>query len=73
MIQTAGKRKINCPICKKQTEWQGNPYRPFCSERCRLVDLGAWADGTYSVKLDNTPEVEDSQVKQPEHSNPHDP
>jgi uncharacterized protein len=36
-----------CPICKKGVETSSgrNPYRPFCSERCRLVDLGSWLDG----------------------------
>ena len=41
--------KLNCPICKRETVWEENPSRPFCSERCRLVDLGAWASGEYRV------------------------
>lgn len=44
--------KIKCPVCKKEIIWQGNPFRPFCSERCSLVDLGKWADGKYSVKAE---------------------
>jgi len=39
--------KIKCPTCKKKTEWQNNPFRPFCSERCKLIDLGAWANDEY--------------------------
>jgi hypothetical protein len=42
--------KVKCPTCKKKTEWEGNPYRPFCSERCKLIDLGAWASGEYVIK-----------------------
>lgn len=42
--------KIKCPTCKQKTEWQNNPYRPFCSERCRLIDLGAWASGEYLIE-----------------------
>lgn len=38
-----------CPICKKATPWEGNPWRPFCSERCKLIDLGKWAMGDYRV------------------------
>lgn len=38
-----------CPICKKETAYEGNPNRPFCSERCRLIDLGAWANEGYSI------------------------
>jgi uncharacterized protein len=38
-----------CPTCNKQTEWQDNPFRPFCSERCKLVDLGKWVSEEYRV------------------------
>lgn len=42
---------MNCPICEKPTEWEGNPNRPFCSERCRIIDLGRWAAEEYSVSI----------------------
>lgn len=49
--------KINCPNCKKSIEWSAEfPYRPFCSERCRLIDLGAWAEGAYAFPLEEPPE-----------------
>jgi uncharacterized protein len=36
--------KITCPICSKQNTWEvGNRYKPFCSDRCKLIDLGEWA------------------------------
>jgi len=41
-----------CPICRKVvtvSRKEDSPFRPFCSEHCRLVDLGRWLDGTYSV------------------------
>jgi endogenous inhibitor of DNA gyrase (YacG/DUF329 family) len=38
-----------CPECEKPIEWQDNPWRPFCSERCKLIDFGRWADGEYRV------------------------
>ncbi len=41
--------KIKCPICKKEVGWEETPTRPFCSERCRLIDLGSWASGEYCV------------------------
>lgn len=41
--------KIRCPVCKKYTTWEENPYRPFCSERCKLIDLGAWASEDYKI------------------------
>jgi hypothetical protein len=41
-----------CPTCGKPAEWNDNPNRPFCSERCRLLDLGAWASEDYAVDDD---------------------
>ena len=40
---------VRCPICHTEVEWEGNPFRPFCSERCRLLDLGSWAEGRYRI------------------------
>jgi endogenous inhibitor of DNA gyrase (YacG/DUF329 family) len=34
--------RIKCPTCQRDLEWDSAPFRPFCSERCRLIDLGAW-------------------------------
>lgn len=42
--------KIICPICKRETTWEENPWRPFCSERCKLIDLGKWASEEYRIK-----------------------
>jgi hypothetical protein len=34
---------VKCPTCRRSVEWsEESAYRPFCSERCRLIDLGAW-------------------------------
>lgn len=44
---------INCPTCQKATPWQNNPYRPFCSDRCRLLDLGCWADEEFRVPAED--------------------
>ena len=41
--------RVRCPICRKETPWEGNPWRPFCSERCRTIDLGNWASERYRV------------------------
>lgn len=38
-----------CPTCNKPVQWQDNPFRPFCSERCKLVDLGKWVSEEYRV------------------------
>ena len=42
--------KVRCPICKKKVIWEESPYSPFCSERCKLIDLGAWASEEYRIK-----------------------
>lgn len=42
--------KVKCPTCQKEIEWSDAfPYRPFCSERCKLIDLGAWASGEFAI------------------------
>jgi len=44
------KTQIKCPQCHTVVTWQDNPHRPFCSERCQLIDLGQWADESYSIQ-----------------------
>lgn len=39
---------MKCPICKKDVQ-PGDPELPFCSERCRLIDLGNWASEKYVI------------------------
>ncbi len=41
--------KVKCPTCRKETLWENNPHRPFCSDRCQLIDLGAWAQERYRI------------------------
>lgn len=43
--------KVKCPTCGRETEYAPtNPWRPFCSERCKLIDLGAWANDEYLIE-----------------------
>ena len=44
---------VKCPRCGKETEYQGNEFRPFCSERCKLIDFGAWADEVYALPAES--------------------
>ncbi|MFQ5450898.1 MAG: DNA gyrase inhibitor YacG [Nitrospinaceae bacterium] len=41
-----------CPTCKKPVKEQGTPFFPFCCERCKLIDLGAWLDGKFIIEGD---------------------
>jgi uncharacterized protein len=44
--------RIKCPTCARELAWDGAPFRPFCSERCRLTDLGAWLTGQRAIPGD---------------------
>jgi uncharacterized protein len=51
------KFEVSCPNCKKRFNYYSSEYRPFCSERCRLIDLGQWLTESYSVPVEKlTPE-----------------
>lgn len=52
---------MKCPTCGKPTEWQDNPFRPFCCERCKLVDLSRWVNEEYRVPGANVPENHDDK------------
>ena len=56
-------RKILCAYCGALTTWQGNPWRPFCSERCKMIDLGAWADGQYAIPSEDAPPSDEEERK----------
>ncbi|MCG6986498.1 MAG: DNA gyrase inhibitor YacG, partial [Thiocapsa sp.] len=43
-------RTVSCPHCGKPVVWGStSPWRPFCSERCRLIDLGDWLDENHRI------------------------
>ncbi len=51
---------MKCPICKKEVE-PSNPEAPFCSERCRIIDLGNWASEKYIISEPLEPERKDDE------------
>lgn len=53
-------RKSTCSICGKAVSWKGNAFRPFCSERCQLVDLQGWFGEHYRIPLDESTDPEDA-------------
>ena len=53
-------REATCPRCGTRREWSGNPWRPFCSERCKLIDLGAWLSEQRSIPGDAPPDSDTS-------------
>jgi endogenous inhibitor of DNA gyrase (YacG/DUF329 family) len=56
------KRLVNCPQCGQAAEFSpDNPFRPFCSKRCQLVDLGDWANERFRIPDNTPPELDDEQ------------
>lgn len=56
-------RVVACPICGTAVEWTpAARFRPFCSERCKMIDLGAWASESYRVPVAEAPEPDDPDV-----------
>ncbi len=55
---------VKCPRCGTETTYQGNPFRPFCSERCKLIDLGKWIEGSYRISTKVKEEEEDGAPPQ---------
>ena len=53
--------QVKCPHCGKETEYNGNEFRPFCSERCKLLDFGDWADGKFGIPGEAT-EMSDEEI-----------
>jgi len=42
-------QRVKCPTCEREIDWAQSPFRPFCSERCRLIDLGAWLTEKHAI------------------------
>ena len=55
-------KNFPCPRCGQASQWQDNAFRPFCSERCKVIDLGAWASDAYRL-----PTQDSSSEITPEH------
>ena len=54
-------RTFPCPRCGEASTWEGNEFRPFCSERCKLIDLGAWANDEYKLPTQDAPQAGDKR------------
>lgn len=57
MQAVAGKPMVRCPICERQFDQAQTPAMPFCSERCRQIDLGRWLREVYSVPVEPDPDA----------------
>jgi uncharacterized protein len=53
---------VCCPQCGKSVKWDNaNPWRPFCSERCKMIDLGAWATESYRIPVVENKDLPESE------------
>ena len=57
--------KVRCPTCSREVKWdEQEKFRPFCSERCKMIDLGAWASDGYSIAGKDERDSGDNDVAQ---------
>jgi endogenous inhibitor of DNA gyrase (YacG/DUF329 family) len=54
---------VDCPNCKKKFNYYSSAFRPFCSEKCRLIDLGQWLNESYTVPVQKLTEEELMQLE----------
>jgi endogenous inhibitor of DNA gyrase (YacG/DUF329 family) len=59
--------QAHCPICKKSTDSERDADFPFCTERCRLIDLGNWASEKYKI---SSPAVDESEPDEEQSKSP---
>jgi uncharacterized protein len=52
---------VKCPTCRREIDWASSPFRPFCSERCRLIDMGAWLSEQRAIPGDSVPATPDAE------------
>lgn len=51
---------VKCPTCQKHVKWaKTSTYRPFCSKRCRLIDLGEWASENHAIQGESVPSTDE--------------
>ncbi len=64
--------RVKCPTCGRLIEWsEASPYRPFCSERCKLIDFGAWLTEQRGIPGDTAPpQSGEEPAPPPEHPEP---
>ncbi|WP_299942325.1 DNA gyrase inhibitor YacG [uncultured Microbulbifer sp.] len=70
MTKRTATPSLNCPSCKKPIAWNDRfPFRPFCSERCKLIDLGEWASEGH--RIPGEPAYGDMPGDEPNPDQPH--
>lgn len=70
LIPGAAVNRMKCPTCSRQVEWVGNLFRPFCSERCKLIDLDKWVSEEYRVPGQPVPSEQTVEEEGPREGGP---
>lgn len=63
------KLEVKCPHCNKKFNYYSSEFRPFCCERCRLIDLGQWMNESYSIPAQKLSHEEVQTIEQLVHEN----
>lgn len=59
---------VTCPNCQAQVPWnETSVWRPFCSQRCRLIDLGEWLDESHRIPAETMPDGQDIDLAAPDY------
>lgn len=58
------KFEVKCPNCKKKFDYYSSEFRPFCCEKCKLIDLGQWLTESYAVPVNKLSEEEFQTLEQ---------
>ena len=59
-------QRVKCPTCQREIDWSQAPFRPFCSERCRLIDLGAWLTEKHAIPGEPAPDEAEHSAPPPQ-------
>ena len=56
-------REVTCPRCGTRHEWEGNRFRPFCSERCKMIVFGSWLEERHAIPGEPAEIPDDDSLK----------
>ncbi|MFZ0498343.1 MAG: DNA gyrase inhibitor YacG [Steroidobacteraceae bacterium] len=63
-------QRVKCPTCQRESDWSQSPFRPFCSERCKLIDLGAWLTEKHTIAGEPAPDQPVDVAPEPDGNSP---
>ena len=58
--------KVKCPYCKKEFIYKDSKFRPFCCQRCKMIDLGQWLSENYQIESKEKPGAQETDEQDDE-------